>query len=285
MLRISLFSSIFAVANIGCSGNENSNAGSTPPPSGESVTEKPIAKKEFKLDAEALRKAAEEVALVPSPAEMQKSLSNAGLSSKLSDLVRSDRNISMDVSDKDNLAVRTGVVLADLVLTVESASKEQKTARFAKLKNGFKVLGGGSDIQNTIDELTKSINNDDDTDLLQEMDELSGVMVPELEYEAGDWVVPLIQAGSWLEGANLVSGAIIKEGKYDVASQLLRQPRVVEYFLKYVQREGGNKAPDKTVQKLEEVLTQLKVIASKSALSEEDVKQINKLTADVLTML
>ena len=124
----------------------------------------------------------EEVALVPSPAEMQKSLSNAGLSSKLSDLVRSDRNISMDVSDKDNLAVRTGVVLADLVLTIESASKEQKTARFAKLKQGFKVLGGGSDIQNTIDELTKSINNDDDSDLLQEMDELSGVMVPELEY-------------------------------------------------------------------------------------------------------
>ena len=39
------------------------------------------------------------------------------------------------------------------------------------------------------------------------MDELSGVMVPELEYEAGDWVVPLIQTGSWLEGANLVSGA------------------------------------------------------------------------------
>ena len=27
-------------------------------------------------------------------------------------------------------------------------------------------------------------------------------MVPELEYEAGEWVVPLIQAGSWLEGAS-----------------------------------------------------------------------------------
>ena len=58
-------------------------------------------------------------------------------------------------------------------------------------------------------------------------------------------------------------GQIIKEGKYDVASKLLRQPRSIEYFLKYVQREGGNKAPDKTVQNPEEVLTQLKVIASK----------------------
>ena len=137
MLRTSLFSSIFAFAVIGCSGNENSDA-LKPSASGEATAQQPVAKKEFKLDAEALRKAAEEVPLVPSPAEMQKSLSNAGLSSKLSDLVRSDRNISMDVSDKDNLAVRTGVVLADLVLTIESASKEQKTARFAKLKQGFK---------------------------------------------------------------------------------------------------------------------------------------------------
>ena len=69
-----------------------------------------------------------------------------------------------------------------------------------------------------------------------------------------------------------------------MASKLLRQPRVVEYFLKYVQREGGNKAPDEPF-KNRKSADQLKVIASKSTLSEEDVKQINQLTADVLMML
>ena len=35
--------------------------------------------------------------------------------------------------------------------------------------------------------------------LLEEFDELSQVMVSELEYEKlGEWVVPLIQAGTWL---------------------------------------------------------------------------------------
>ena len=53
--------------------------------------------------------------------------------------------------------------------------------------------------------------------LLEEFDELSQVMVSELEYEAGEWVVPLIQAGTWLEGANLVAKAMHKENKYNAA--------------------------------------------------------------------
>ena len=94
--------------------------------------------------------------------------------------------------------------------------------------------------------MSTQITNDaiQEDDLLKEMDELSGVMVSELEYEAGDWVVPLIQAGSWLEGANLVSAAIIKESKFDVAGQLLKQPRG-RIFLGIVEREGGNKAQTK----------------------------------------
>ena len=114
---------------------------------------------------------------------------------------------------------------------------------------------------------------------------MSGVMVSELEYEAGEWVVPLIQAGSWLEGANLVSAAIVKEDKFDVAGQLLKQPRVVEYFLKYVEREGRSKAPDQVVTKLTEVLNSLKQIAEKPAMSAEDVKEINRSTSEVLSML
>ena len=270
-----------AVSLVACSGGE------TAPEPKEPSAEQAQPKQMKKLNLNELIAAAEEVALVPSPAEMQKSLSNAGLSSKLSALVPADRNIEMTVADKDNLAVRTGVVLADLVLTVKSATKEEKVARLKKLKAGFLTLGGGEDIQETIKDLINQVNNEafSDDDLLKEMDELSGVMVPELEYEAGDWVVPLIQAGSWLEGANLVSSAIIKEEKFDTASQLLRQPRVVEYFLKYVEREGREKAPDEVVKKLTEVLKSLQAIASKEKLGSDDVKSIQKSTSEVLSLL
>ena len=63
---------------------------------------------------------------------MQKSLNNAGLASDLAGLVAADRNISMDVENKDNLAVRTGVVLADLVLTVK---RRQKSLNLRVWKN------------------------------------------------------------------------------------------------------------------------------------------------------
>ena len=270
---------------IACSGGDKPEKEEAPKKAEPATETAPKKMKSF--DLAELQKAAEEVALVPSPAEMQKSLNNAGLTSDLAGLVSAERNISMDVEDKDNLAVRTGVVLADLVLTVKTASKESKLERLEKLKAGFKALGAGDDIQATIKDLGTQIKNDaiNEDDLLKEMDELSGVMVSELEYEAGEWVVPLIQAGSWLEGANLVSAAITKENKFDVAGQLLKQPRVVEYFLKYVEREGRAKAPDQVVTKLTEVLNSLKKIAEKPAMSAEDVKEINRSTSEVLSML
>ncbi|MBM74638.1 MAG: hypothetical protein CMK59_04485 [Proteobacteria bacterium] len=238
--------------------------------------------------------AAKEIALVPSPAEMKKSLENAGIDQNISTFIPTkNEKITMNVDNKDQIAVRTGVVMADLVLTV--AANEDKTKdlkafkkkRLDLLQEGFKKLGAGSDVDQTIDELRSSIETDaiNDQDLLMQLDELSGVMVPELEYEAGEWVVPLIQAGSWLEGSYLVASAIIAKNNYEKASDLLKQPKVADYFLKYVQREGRDKAPDNVVQQLETTLLKLKEIASKDALNQADVEEVKKLTHAVINLL
>lgn len=238
------------------------------------------------LSGDELRAAADQVALVPSPAEMERSLAHAGVGKTLASMV-SDRKISMAVDNKDQLAVRAGVVLADLVLTVKDSPKERTVARLTALGVALDKLGAGKDVQATIEGYKKDINNDvlGKDELIKEFDELSQVMVPELKYEAGDWVVPLIQAGSWLEGAHLVSGAVVETGKFDAADNLLRQPAVVDYFIKYVDREGADKAPDKVVAKLRETLTTLKTVASKPTLSEADVKTVHEATGAVLSLL
>jgi len=243
-------------------------------------------KKLAKFDAATLKAEALKVALVPSPAEMQKALSNAGLESQLSSLVQK-RDISVEVENKDQVAVRTGVILADLVLTVKEATNEEQLQRLSRIKQGFALLGAGEDVAATIDELIGKIKSGSGSkdDLLKEFDELSGVLVPELEYEAGDWVVPLIQAGSWLEGAHLIAGAVKSEGKFDEAGKLLKQPHVVQYFIDYVDREGKEKAPDQVISKLKETLTTLKETTSKTVIEEEDVNTIHSATAAVLTML
>jgi hypothetical protein len=254
-----------------------------PGPEGEPTAEPA---QELSLDVADLQQQAENITLVPSPAEMQAALEKAGLTSQLASLV-GDRKISVNSDNLDQVAVRTGVVLAEIVLTVKDTPKERFAERMETLKEGFKLLGAGNDIPSVIDDIVERVNNDavSRDDLLKEVDELSGVMVPELETEAGDWVVPLIQAGSWLEGSHFVASAIQAESKYGAAGALLRQPSVVDYFLSYVQREGREKAPDEVVKQLEQTLLKLKEIAAKDALSEEDVKTIHDVTGAVLQLL
>jgi hypothetical protein len=218
---------------------------------------------------------------------MQKALSKAGLQSKLGMLARQGKPITMDTDNPDQLAVRCGVVLAELALTVKTAENEKIISNLALLKDGFAKLKAGDKFLKTIDELSSSVQTGAKSrdDLLKEMDQLAGIMVPELKKELGDWVVPLVQAGSWLKGANLVASAIEEEGKFDVATRLLKQPHVIEYFLTYVQREGKDKAPDEVITQLEKTLLDLKVMTQKAALGKEDVLSIKTNTQNVLQFL
>lgn len=239
-----------------------------------------------KLAIDELKASAQNVTLVPSPAEMQKALDKAGIAEGLSKLVP-ERQLKMDVENKDVVAVRTGVVLADALLTVKDAPKEKLVERLGQVKAGMQALGGGADIQATIDDLIARIQNDalSRDELVKELDELHGAVLPEIQFEAGDKVVPLLQAGSWLEGSNLVANAIVTANKPEAGTSLLRQPQVVEYFQKYVQVEGEGKAPDEVVKQLDSTLKKLHEIAAKPSLTADDVKEVKSQTDSVLALL
>ena len=238
------------------------------------------------LDLAELKAAADEIALVPSPGEMQRALDQAGIQAQLAESVE-ERSLKMNVPNKDQVAVRTGVVLADLLLTVKSAESDALVAHLDNVKAGMNQLGAGSDIPATIDDMKARIANDSVTrdDLIKELDELSGAVIPELEYESGDRAVPLIQAGSWLEGANLVAGAVRASGNFGTADELLKQPAVVGYFQKYVATEGRDKAPSDVIDQLTTTLDTLAEICTHETLSEEDVNTIHTTTSAVLDLL
>ena len=164
---------------------------------------------DVKFDLATLQAEAKPAALVPSPVEMQKALAAAGITTRLATLV-SARNIETVVPDKNASAVRTGVVLADLVLTVKDATTPQIVAQLGRVKQGLQALGGSADLAATIDDLSNRLTNDaiSRDDLVKELDELRGVMVPAGSYEVGDNAVPLILAGSWVEGSHLVAAAM-----------------------------------------------------------------------------
>lgn len=276
-MRKLMFVSLLLAA---CSGDSTDGTTPTPEVTPE-VTPAPAT-----ISPEELKAKADNIALVPSPAEMDKALERAGIATRLADIVP-DRKLKMDVPNQDQVAVRTGVILADLLLTVRNAEKSDRVKHLEDVKTGMTQLGAGKDIGLTIDDLIARINNDgiSDDDLVKELDEISGALIPEIEYEAGERSVPLIEAGSWLAGANLVASAIIDTGNYDAATDLLKQPAVVDYFQSYVKSEGQDKAPEGVSKQLEATLDILAEICTHEKLTEEDVKSIKKSTADVLDLL
>jgi hypothetical protein len=256
-------------------------------PTVEPVPETPEHPETPAITTDDLGKAVEQVTLVPSPVETQKALERAGIEAQLSALIK-DHDLDVRNENPDNAAVRTGVVIADMLLTVKSSSKEELLAQLASVQTGMEQLDGGADILRTIDDIEDRVRGDAVTrdELLKELDELAGAVIPELEFNGQERIVPLIQAGSWLEGANLLAKAVKAAGKPEAADGLLKQPTVVAYFLTYVKTEGQARAPEAVTEKLESSLTTLKGIAEKEAsLTAEDIDVVIATTDDVLALL
>ena len=88
-----------------------------------------------------------------------------------------------------------------------------------------------------------------------------------------------------MEGANLVSAAIIKANKPEAANDLLRQRAVVDYFARYVRTDGQEKAPSAVRAELLNVLGNMKEVFSKETLGLEDVQAIKDQTDQLFSML
>ncbi len=239
------------------------------------------------IDLTELKASAEGITLVPAPMEMQKALDKAKIADTLESLVQ-ERKFNLDAQEPDVAAVRTGVVLADTLLTVKSAPPEKLVERMKSVQKGMTTLKAGADINATIDSLIGDIQNlggGSRDEIVKQLDEMHAAIIPEIEYEAGEQITPLIQAGSWLEGSNLLAAAILKANRPEVANDLLRQPAVCDYFLKYVDIAGKSKAPDEVVKQLKTTLEKLKEISSKPSLTVEDIEEVKKQTDTVLGML
>jgi len=275
--------SALLMALVACGGSTETPE---PEPTAEAAPE-PATPDVPELSAEDLSKGAENVALVPSPVETQRALESAGIDTQLANLIP-DHKFDMEKTDVDHAAIRTGVTLADALLTVKSAEKDVLLSRLGTIQKGMGQLGGGGDIDSMLRDMQERVKADAVTrdELLKEFDEMSGAVIPELEFNGNQRIVPLIQAGSWLEGANLVGKAVRDAKKPSAADTLLKQPAVVQYFADYVKNEGSERAPEQVTAKLDESLATLKTLADKAeALTEEDIGTVIQVTDDVLSLL
>jgi hypothetical protein len=265
-----------ALVLLACSGEAPAPPPAAPPPP-------PPAEK---IDPAAATAAAESRALAPSPEETRKVTQRAGISTDLATLVP-ERALDLDATNKDVLAVRTGVYLSDTVLTVREAKKEDLVLRLETVKKGLEGMGAGAGLLATLSSLTDRLRNDAITrdELLTELDGLVGMAVPGEGVGPDDRTGPLLQAGAWVATTNLVAKAVLHSGKLDAADTLLRQKAVVDWFRGYLKGEGAGKAEAELLAKLDATLAALGDIAAKEHLTEDDVKTVEAKTGEILSLM
>jgi hypothetical protein len=240
------------------------------------------------LDLAALQASSEARAtLVPSPIETQNALEAIGVDASLAKLVPT-RTFDLTKAESDHIAIRTGVVLADTLLTLTSADKDTLIARLEQVRTGLAALKAGADLDGQLAQMIDGVRGDAITrgELLKQFDDLSGAVIPELEFEGNTRIVPLIQAGSWLSGANLVAKAVQAAGNPAGSDSLLKQPGVVSYFLTYVKAQGADKAPPQVTAHLQTSLETLQGLATKAEpLTPADIATVIQVTDDVVGLL
>lgn len=223
--------------------------------------------------------------MTPSPLALEKEVRDAGLTGGLAELVPT-RTFATDVEDKDRVALRTGVVLSYTVLAGRVSPKPLFLEQLRSIRVGMTTLGTGKGLLTNIDTFIENIENDTASreDFLQELDAVASSMVVEEGWGKGDRTGPLLQAGAWLAGTNLVAAAVVAADSPPAADKLLRKAYVAEYFLGYLQGEGAAKAGPTTATVIETLRT-LQTVAKKPTLSVDDARSVVAATETLLGTL
>lgn len=250
-----------------------------PPPSAPAAPATPT------LPAAELKQVTAKV-LAPSPRETRDALAKAGIQADVARLVPR-RAYRLDAADRDIVAVRTGVLLADAVLTVETASDADLVARLEQVEAGLAGMGAGEGLRAQVRGAVARVRNGgvSRADLLAEIDDVVGMAVPGGGVGPDDRSGPLLQAGAWLASSHLVAQALIDAGRPELADQLLHQQAAAEWFLGYVRAGAEGRADADLLRSVERTLVVLATVAGKPSIPPDDVRAVRDRTAELLALL
>ena len=227
------------------------------------------------------------IRIIPELPETQQALEAAGIEVEIAKLVPM-RAYDMSITAPDLAAVRTGVLLADVLLTVKTSESDVLVQRLEIIDAGMKRLESGSEVEARIGEQIGSVKTESKTrdELLAGFRDFSREVVSELEWRDQARVVPLIQAGAYLEGAYLIARAMQQAKDRTGGDELLKRGEAVDYFMTFVDGPEGEKVSDEVRSTLQDTLTKLKPVAHKEgALTDEDLATVVSATEQVLGFL
>ena len=224
--------------------------------------------------------------LIPSPLEVENAVRRAGVADSLLARVPDSRGYSITTDTHlDRVAVQTGVLLTDVILSARKADATTLSTRLEHIHIGLKAMGADAELLQTVEEFKNGIAGDVITReaLLEEMARITDLMTPEKKWGPSPQTGPLVQAGAWLAGVHMVANSIVAADRVDAADQLLKHPDVVGYFLGYLSTK--NETPSTILHVLQLRLEDIHVRTKKRSLNRDDVESILATTDGIFRQL
>ena len=271
------YSILFSLVVAACGGDDPKTASSTPAEPSNDATLTPEAIKSAKAIPSGL---------IPSPLEVENAVRKSGVATDLQSRVPLTRGYEITAETHiDRVAMQTGVLLTDVILTARDADGVVLSKRLAQIGMGLKKLGAEEKILKTVQEFENGIAVDviPREALLEEMGRITDLMAPEKKWGPEPQTGPLVQAGAWLAGVHMVATAVLESNRVDTADQLLKHPEVVSYFIGYVSTK--NDAPSTVVHVLLKRLEDLQARTEKEHLTRADVESIVSTTDGIFRQL
>ncbi len=235
-----------------------------------------------KIDFEAAKSRGKTAMFVPAPTEFQAALKATGANIDLTKLATGTTR-AIDGKSKQIIALETGVRVADLLLTAQTGEKEAISGRIAAAREGLAGLGGDAAVLARIDQVKADFESDvlPADKLGAQLDILARDIQADLDKNVGKDIATLVQAGGWVQGVNLLSGALAGKENADAAA-LLHQPSVLEHFLSFLKDSAPAKAGDESVGAVIAEMEKMGALAGKDALTAEDITALNGHTQAIL---
>ena len=116
-------------------------------------------KSSVKSDIGALSDNAKQDILSPSPLETQKTVQKAGISTSLHEIVKVQK-YNFEGNSREQAAIRVGVLLCDLIVSIDHASKDDIILRFSNIIEGMAVMKVGDGLMSMVKDMHTQYTND-----------------------------------------------------------------------------------------------------------------------------
>ena len=186
--------------------------------------------------------------------------------------------ISTNYSDRGQIALNLGGLIADGYIAVEAMDSQQVKNLGRDILALAKNLGVSKEILARANSITQFAEDNDWSSLKEELEATQNEVKQALDALHDEELVTLLSLGGWIRGTQVVSSVVLKNFSDQTAS-ILRQPALVAYLRGKLDKLSARTKDSPLIKQLNTGLDGMEKLISfplGSTVSKEDVQKLNE---------